>query len=161
LTLAPRVGVGLRTAITARQVSRVKIRATCISPEAGRWSDRHPWEPARRRRRTRDACFRPDASARLPVRGAPALDKERTELGRLVQPARPVERLRCRRLASRGWRESVRRSANKPRAARTFSCAPFAPADQRNDLKAARTSVEKSSGSSHAAKWPPRSTSLK
>ncbi len=39
--------------------------------------------------------------------------------------------------------------------------APLARADQRNDLKAARTSVEKSSGSSHAAKWPPRSTSLK
>src|SRR5205085_4975534 len=63
--------------------------------------------------------------------------------------------------ASSGWRESVRRSANKPRAVRTFSCAPLARADQRNDLKAARTSVEKSSGSSHAAKWPPRSTSFK
>jgi hypothetical protein len=34
--LAPRVGVGLSTAITARQVSLVKIRATCISPIRGR-----------------------------------------------------------------------------------------------------------------------------
>jgi hypothetical protein len=33
--------------------------------------------------------------------------------------------------------------------------------DQRNDLKASRTSVEKRSGSSQAAKWPPLSTSLK
>jgi hypothetical protein len=33
--------------------------------------------------------------------------------------------------------------------------------DQRSDLNAARTSVEKSSGSSQAAKWPPLSTSLK
>ena len=40
-------------------------------------------------------------------------------------------------------------------------CAPLASVDQRNDLNAARTSVEKSSGSSQAAKWPPRSTSLK
>ena len=32
---------------------------------------------------------------------------------------------------------------------------------QRSELNAARTSVEKSSGSSQAAKWPPRSTSLK
>jgi MMPL family len=32
---------------------------------------------------------------------------------------------------------------------------------QRSDLNAARSSDEKSSGSSHAAKWPPRSTSLK
>jgi len=31
----------------------------------------------------------------------------------------------------------------------------------RNDLKAARTSSENSFGSSHAAKCPPRSTSLK
>ena len=34
-------------------------------------------------------------------------------------------------------------------------------ADQRSDLNAARTSSEKSSGSSQAAKWPPLSTSLK
>jgi hypothetical protein len=33
--------------------------------------------------------------------------------------------------------------------------------DQRSDLNAARTSVEKSSGSSQAAKWPPLSTLLK
>ena len=32
---------------------------------------------------------------------------------------------------------------------------------QRSELNAARTSVEKSSGSSQAAKWPPLSTSLK
>ena len=32
---------------------------------------------------------------------------------------------------------------------------------QHSELNAARTSVEKSSGSSHAAKWPPLSTSLK
>ena len=32
---------------------------------------------------------------------------------------------------------------------------------QRSDLNAARTSSEKSSGSSQAAKWPPLSTSLK
>ena len=31
----------------------------------------------------------------------------------------------------------------------------------RSDRKVARTSDEKSSGSSHAAKWPPLSTSLK
>jgi hypothetical protein len=39
--------------------------------------------------------------------------------------------------------------------------APPHRADYRSDLKAARISVEKSSGSSHAAKWPPFSTSLK
>ena len=32
---------------------------------------------------------------------------------------------------------------------------------QRSDLNASRSSDEKSSGSSHAAKWPPLSTSLK
>ena len=32
---------------------------------------------------------------------------------------------------------------------------------QRSELNAARTSAEKSSGSSQAAKWPPLSTSLK
>jgi hypothetical protein len=32
---------------------------------------------------------------------------------------------------------------------------------QRSDLNAARISLLKSSGSSHAAKWPPLSTSLK
>jgi hypothetical protein len=32
---------------------------------------------------------------------------------------------------------------------------------QRSELNAARSSVVKSSGSSQAAKWPPRSTSLK
>ncbi|GAB2985564.1 hypothetical protein GCM10023080_058940 [Streptomyces pseudoechinosporeus] len=32
---------------------------------------------------------------------------------------------------------------------------------QRSELNAARTSVEKSSGSSQAGKWPPLSTSLK
>jgi hypothetical protein len=35
------------------------------------------------------------------------------------------------------------------------------PARQRSDRKAARMSVEKSSGSSQAAKWPPLSTSWK
>ena len=34
-------------------------------------------------------------------------------------------------------------------------------ADQRSGSNALRTSVAKSSGSSHAAKWPPLSTSLK
>src|SRR5918995_2470893 len=41
------------------------------------------------------------------------------------------------------------------------SCAPPTSAGQRSDLNAARTSSEKSCGSSHAAKWPPLSTSLK
>ena len=40
-------------------------------------------------------------------------------------------------------------------------CAPLTLASQRSDLNAARTSVEKSSGSSQAAKWPPLSTSWK
>jgi NADPH:quinone reductase-like Zn-dependent oxidoreductase len=42
---------------------------------AGRWSGHHPWEPARRRHRPPRARFRSDASARVPVRGAPAADE--------------------------------------------------------------------------------------
>jgi len=37
----------------------------------------------------------------------------------------------------------------------------LSPADHRNELNAARTSRAKISGSSHAAKWPPFSASLK
>ena len=40
-------------------------------------------------------------------------------------------------------------------------CAPSLIVNQRRDLNAARSSLAKSSGSSHAAKWPPLSTSLK
>ena len=41
------------------------------------------------------------------------------------------------------------------------SPASFAPSGYRSDLNAARSSFENSSGCSHAAKWPPLSTSLK
>jgi len=71
----------------------------------------------------------------------------------------PSRALRCRPRAAVG--ESARRSANKPRAARTVLCAPLECIDQRSDLKALRISSEKSSGSSQAAKWPPLSGSLK
>ena len=52
------------------------------------------------------------------------------------------------------------------RTAFTVTAAPTSegwcdPAPQRSDRKAARMSVEKSSGSSQAAKWPPLSTSWK
>ena len=46
-------------------------------PGAGRWSGHHPWEPARRRYRPPRARFGSDASARVPVRGAPAADEKR------------------------------------------------------------------------------------
>jgi len=42
-----------------------------------------------------------------------------------------------------------------------FGREPKTGRHQRSELNAARTSAEKSSGSSHAAKWPPLSTSLK
>src|SRR5207248_4256261 len=57
--------------------------------------------------------------------------------------------------------ESARRSANKPRVARTVFVRAARIIDQRSELNAARSSVEKSSGSSQAAKWPPLSGSLK
>ena len=49
-----------------------------------------------------------------------------------------------------------RRGLRRPRL--DYFCA-LAP--ERNDLNAARSSDAKSAGSSHAAKWPPRSTWLK
>jgi hypothetical protein len=53
-------------------------------------------------------------------------------------------------------------SPNEPIARRSRSCHTSSTfGHQRSNLNAARTSVEKSSGSSQAAKWPPLSTSLK
>ncbi len=43
----------------------------------------------------------------------------------------------------------------------SFRSEPKTMRRQRSELNAARTSAEKSSGSSQAAKWPPLSTSLK
>jgi len=57
----------------SRSTSESRPR-TRYSPKAGRWSGRHPREPARTRRRAPRARLRPDASARVPVRSAPAPD---------------------------------------------------------------------------------------
>ena len=53
--------------------------------------------------------------------------------------------------------------SNDSCAAPTSGSSPLrcAGSFQRSDLNAARISLLKSSGSSHAAKWPPLSTSLK
>jgi hypothetical protein len=66
---------------------------------------------------------------------------------RTIEPLDTVERF----FASR---------APGPSAARTHARRSRLPI-QRSDLKAARISVAKSSGSSQAAKWPPLSTSWK
>jgi integrase len=57
--------------------SRTLPRLTRSSPEAGRWSGPHPSEPARTRRRAPRPAYAPDASARAPVRSAPAPDDDR------------------------------------------------------------------------------------
>jgi hypothetical protein len=62
----------VRTQVSTRQLGEPRI-----SPEAGCWSGRHPREPARTRNRAPGAGLRPDGSARVPVRSAPAADDTR------------------------------------------------------------------------------------
>src|SRR5690606_15554616 len=59
------------------------------------------------------------------------------------------------------WPEVGRGSLLEGETCRLARCIGSECEHQRSDLNAARTSAVKSSGSSQAAKWPPRSTSLK
>jgi LPXTG-site transpeptidase (sortase) family protein len=63
--------------------------------------------------------------------------------------------------ATRHYRDNIVRPGERAVSGAHSSCTPLTRTDQRSDLNAARSSAEKSSGSSQAAKWPPRSTSLK
>ena len=79
-------------------------------------------------------------------RGGGACDARRQATADLKKRARPAGR--PSRALTRGRIAALESTASHWRR-------------QRSDLNAARTSAEKSSGSSQAAKWPPRSTSLK
>ena len=113
---------------------------------------------------------------RLAREGAELLPRPRPDARRRSRSRTSTrERERMRRRAGREHREvaghglagrhagriGVRVPSPAAKAARDDSSYRFRARHYRSDLNAARSSDAKSAGSSHAAKWPPRSTSLK
>jgi hypothetical protein len=88
----------------------VGAASTCSSPEAGSRSGRHPGNPGEQSVAL-TAPLRPDPSARVPVRGAPAADESRAR--------RQTVRSRSRRAAiAKAQTSSSVTTAGRPRRAR-------------------------------------------
>jgi hypothetical protein len=94
----------------------------------------------------------------ITIEGPSFEDVDNVELPGPPQPGEPIEtRLGTPmpRLPRAGLLVSIKKAVGDARC-RT----PPTSIGQRSDLNAARISLAKSSGSSHAAKWPPLSASL-
>jgi hypothetical protein len=111
LARSGRVRADCRDPNNAGRVSRHSCTETSDSPEAGRWSGRHPRDPARTRRRTPRARLRPNASARVPVRSAPAADEQ--QVGPLAVASRLLSH-ESRQLVAAVARGCVRHGATAP-----------------------------------------------